>query len=145
MASVSSMSDAAPYNVLSHVSDAQFDQPSFLSSPDPVMLVLSDETINTIASRTAEILSSSFMAATNTQISTASTAASYVESDMSQAFWRTTMFLFWICMLVLWVRVIILTFTKVCCFMRGRRHFLRPPQVAVAVPSNEKKLIESEV
>ena len=102
----------------------------------PTITLLSDQSVEDVAQRTADLLEERLKL-----------AAVFVEVDFAQTFLQTTaswaLFLFWILLLVIWVRTCLLAVTRLCCYLRSHPATLPVSTLPVAVPT--KKVIESEV
>ena len=113
----------------------------------PTMTVLSSESVEDIAQRTAAILGQHFGTIMQAQDSeaaqTASAAALFIEMDILQAFWRLGLFILWLVVLVLWLRGVFLTLRRLWVCLGSRRGAVEPYAVPVAVA--EKIVAEDEV
>ena len=106
----------------------------------PTMTVLSKESVENVAERTAAIL---MQAQDSEAAQTASAAAQFVEMDILQVFWRLGLFILWLVVLFLWLRGVFLTLRRLWVCLGSRRGAVEPYAVPVAIA--EKIVAEDEV
>ena len=111
----------------------------------PTITVLSKESVENVAERTAAILGQIIVQAQDSEAAqTASAAALFIEMDVLQVFWRLGLFILWLVVLVLWLRGVFLTLRRLWVCL-GSRRSVEPYAVPVAVPTSDKVVIETEI
>ena len=110
----------------------------------PTITVLSKESVENVAERTAAILGQIIVQAQDSEAAqTASAAALFIEMDVLQVFWRLGLFILWLVVLVLWLRGVFLTLRRLWVCLGSRRGAVEPYAVPVAIA--EKIVAEDEV